>query len=159
MQFPWHLVPEICVPGGRCFKIYVETTNFDAAYDSCKSRGETFATIDSLEEQNAIFNAGICPTSNGVWFNMRQYGGVGSTWQYKDNDGNLHSYPSFTNWDTSNSQPQANDEYCAALLYGYGGRWHDISCSYTLECYVCHDREYSCHHYPQWSLINDSESQ
>ena len=93
-------------------KVYKPDTpvTWDQAHDACKSKGESFATIENADENSAIVDTGLC---DYYWINCRQFGAIDTAWQYKDNDGNLSTYTFHTNWYPG--QPEANTEQCAVL--------------------------------------------
>ena len=111
--------------GNKCMKVMPGRANYLAALTSCISIGAKLASIESQDEQDAVF---ALTGSTGAWLGLTDFLDEGVfSWV----DGVAVGY---TNWKKNQPNNGQKNQHCVWIRQD--GNWDDVTCKRTL-AYVC----------------------
>jgi hypothetical protein len=111
--------------GSKCIKVMTEPANYLTAITSCISKGAKLASIESQDEQNAVF---ALTGTSGAWLGLTDFLDEGDfSWV----DGADVGY---TNWRDSQPNNGENNQHCVWIRGD--GEWDDVTCK-RMEAFVC----------------------
>jgi len=114
----------------HCYKIFNDDsfeTGWNEAKDICLSHDANLASIHSQDEDDFITSISVNVKTHSVWFGL-----YWDNEEFKYEDGSIFDY---SNWDSSNSEP--DEDGCVLKACGYDYRWWDSDCDAFVGQFVC----------------------
>ena len=120
---------------GKCFKHFVDLSNFIVANNKCITRGGTLAVINNFQEQN--LTASLHPHTVAWigamdWLDEGKFSWVDGTWIHHTRTGTGKS--AYSNWKSNQPNNGLINQHC--VFQREDGLWDDVTCKRE-ENYIC----------------------
>ncbi|XP_059208081.1 uncharacterized protein LOC131986958 [Centropristis striata] len=129
----------MCVSTGLCagrqYHLISDPKTFTEAQSYCREKYTDLATIDSMEDVETLNRMGeTAGVSSNTWIGL--YDDVNSwRWSLSDTSFYKHGEEEFRRWGEGEPNNYGGDEHCTSMYFD--GRWHDSSCTSTLQAVCC----------------------
>jgi len=122
-----------CLPGwlrykNNCYQFSTLNATWSGARTVCASQKASLATINSIDENEAVFNFLVNSTRESAWIGLHDRG-IFAGHQWTDD-----SPVNFVRWDSG--QPDSNLGQQACVLMASNGFWRDNDC-FAMRPYIC----------------------